>query len=223
MTDEFEELMGHVNKLREKYLLTILGVLIVVVVVLVIWFYYKLSILERTTCKTFNDLYPKMNGQIRSIIPKKKEFQYYFRDYYIKTAYNACNTDKYSHSVVSTCALRTVLKQGARGLDFEVYSINDRPCVASSTSDKYTVKETYNKVDFSDILSIISNYAFTPGGCPNHKDPIILHLRFRSRNQNMYRNFAKILDKHKKLLLPSKYENEAGGTNIGAVPLMRLW
>ena len=58
--------------------------------------------------------------------------KYMFRDYYIRTAYNACCTGQW-HSVVSTYALRDVIKQGARCLDFEIYSLQDQPVVATST------------------------------------------------------------------------------------------
>ena len=80
-----------------------------------------------------------MNGHIKSI-NNSEDFKYMFRDYYIKTAANCCNTGDYQ-SAMSLCALRDVIKQTLRGLDFEIYSINNEPSVATSTIDKYTVKK----------------------------------------------------------------------------------
>ena len=83
--------------------------------------------------------------------------------------------------MVSTCALRNVIKDGVRGLDFEIYSINNQPVVGTSTIDKYTVKEVYNRVYFKDAMGVIANYAFSRGSCPNPDDPIVIHLRFMSK------------------------------------------
>jgi hypothetical protein len=80
-------------------------------------------------------------------------------DYYIKSAYNACSGGNYKNGYVDTCTLKDLLKQGVRGLDFEIYSIDDEPVVATSTSDNCWVKETFNSVPFGDVLNIIRDYA----------------------------------------------------------------
>jgi hypothetical protein len=118
--------------------------------------------------------------------------------------------------------LKTLLKQGVRGLDFEIFSINDGPVVATSTSDSYYVKETFNYIDFVDVMDIIRDYAFATSTAPNSRDPIIIHLRIKSTNQTMYQNFAKLLEKYDSILLSKDYDSENHGKNFGNVPLQNL-
>jgi hypothetical protein len=175
-------------------------------------------------------LYPKVNGKLRPIasnINIDETLKYKLRDYYIKTAYNCCSGGHYKNSVVSTCNLIDVIKQGVRGFDFEVYSMNNVPIVAASTDDSYYVKETYNYVTFASVMSVLQNYAYSGSTCPNPKDPIIMHLRMKSKNYDMYNALAKILDGHDNILLDASfsYENTGGNeviNNLGAVPLLNL-
>ena len=213
--------MDFINKLKDKYIVTILTIMIIGILIALVFFYYGVFNLENTTCKTYDEMYTVINPHIRSIT-EAENFKYMFRDYYIKTAANCCNTGNVKNGVVSTCALRNVIKDGVRGLDFEVYSMDDRPVVASSTLDKYTVKELYNKVDFEDVMGVIVNYAFSRGSCPNPEDPIIIHIRFMSQNQSMYETLASIFKQHEKRLLPSKYQYENGRENFGEIPLLQL-
>jgi hypothetical protein len=123
---------------------------------------------------------------------------------------------------VDTCNLKSLLKQGVRGLDFEIFSINDGPVVATSTSDSYYVKETFNYVNFVDVMNILRDYAFSTSTAPNSNDPIIIHLRIKSTNQAMYQNFAKLLENYDSILLSKDYDSENNGTNFGNVPLKNL-
>jgi|UniRef100_A0A6C0IL51 hypothetical protein len=213
--------MDFINKLKDKYIVTILTIMIIGILIALVFFYYGVFNLENTTCKTYDEMYTAINPHIRSIT-EAENFKYMFRDYYIKTAANCCNTGNVKNGVVSTCALRNVIKDGVRGLDFEIYSMNDRPVVASSTLDKYTVKELYNKVDFEDVMGVIVNYAFSRGSCPNPDDPIIIHIRFMSQNQTMYETLASIFKQHEKRLLPSGFHYENRRQNLGEAPLLRL-
>lgn len=221
-SNPLEDMVNNMSNMKEKYVVGILfGIIIIVIIVLVI-FYYKLFNLEKSTCKHLSNMYPEQNGHIVSISPNSDDSKYMFRDYYIKTAANCCSTGDIKAGVVSTCALRDVIKQGARGLDFEIYSVDGQPVVGTSTLDKYTVKETYNKVFFKDALGVIVNYAFTSGSCPNPDDPIIIHLRFKSRSQDMYQNLGKIFKEQERYLMGPKYYFENNYSNFGEVPLLKL-
>jgi Ca2+-binding EF-hand superfamily protein len=118
--------------------------------------------------------------------------------------------------------LKDLLKQGIRGLDFEIFSIDEQPVVATSTSDSYFVKETFNYINFSDIMNIIRDYAFSTSTAPNALDPIIIHLRIKSENQQMFQNFAKLLENYDQLLLSKDYDSEYYGKNFGTVQLSKL-
>jgi hypothetical protein len=170
-------------------------------------------------CKNMDEMFGTLNGKIISIDATNELYQYSLRDYYIKSAYNACSGGNYKNGYVNTCILKDLLKQGVRGLDFEVYSIDDQPVVASSTSESYCVKETFNSVPFSEVLNIIRDYAFANSTAPNQLDPIILHLRIKSSNTEMYDNFAKLLEGYDSMLMGKQYSFENQAKNFGAVKL----
>jgi len=199
------------------YLVTI--TLMIILIAFLYYFYY--SFLRSKECSTMNSIYGDLNGKIRSI-DNSEQFNYTFKDYYIKTAYNCCSGGNYRNDYVDTCILKALLKQGVRGLDFEIFSIEDKPVVATSTSDSYYIKETFNYVDFGDVMKIIRDYAFSTATAPNALDPIIIHLRIKSNNQEMYKNFAKLLEGFDSLLMSKDYDSEYYGQNFGNVEIQKL-
>ena len=199
-------------------LITFITFLIILISFLVYFYYSRLRSRE---CNKMKSIYGDLNGKIRSI-DDTEQFKYTFKDYYIKSAYNCCSGGNYRNDYVDTCNLKALLKQGVRGLDFEIFSINDGPVVATSTSDSYYVKETFNYIDFVDIMDIIRDYAFATSTAPNSRDPIIIHLRIKSTNQTMYQNFAKLLEKYDSILLSKDYDSENHGKNFGNVPIQNL-
>lgn len=198
----------------------IVGITLMIMLIAILYYFYY-SGLRKRECNNMNALYGDLNGKIRSI-DDSELFNYAFRDYYIKSAYNCCSGGSYKNDFVDTCNLKSVLKQGVRGLDFEIFSINDKPVVATSTSDSYYVKETFNYVYFGDVLNIIRDYAFASSTAPNAQDPIIIHLRIKSTNQTMYKNFATLLKDYENILLSKDYGFEYYGKNFGTVEIRKL-
>ena len=181
-----------------------------------------LTRLQTKECDFMNDIYGNLNGNIRSITANDPDCSGNLNEYYIKTAYNSCSGGSYKNDVVDICNLKAVLKQGVRGLDFEIYSIDNKPVVATSTTDNYYIKETYNSVDFSDVMNTIQNYAFSGSTAPNFTDPIIVHLRFMSNNQSMYTNLATLFKSYDSILLGKEYSYETAGHNLGGEPLLNF-
>ena len=203
-------------------------IVLILFILMAINLYFDMN-LESSTCSYMDNMYSKIDGKLRPISTNKSDatLQHNLRDYYIKTAYNCCSGGHYKNSVVSTCNLIDVIKQGVRGLDFEIYSLNNVPIVAVSTDPSYYVKETYNYIEFSSVMTIIQSYAYSASNCPNPYDPIIMHLRIKSTNNDMYTALAKILETYDNILLDSSFSYEYTGgnsvsNNMGAVPLMQL-
>jgi hypothetical protein len=90
--------------------------------------------------------------------------------------------------------LSSIIAQGVRCLDFEIFSINDIPVVATSTSKSYNEKETYNSVPFSKVIDIISKEAFSKEYAPNAEDPLFIHLRIKSNNVKMFWALNQMID-----------------------------
>jgi len=193
---------------------------------------------QSSECKKMDTLYADKISNIQNVVPVDlktcNDQCYTLRDYYIKTAYNCCSGGSYKNDYVDTCILKDILKQGVRCLDFEIYSIDDNPVIATSTEDSYFIKETYNSVPFEDFMNIIASNAFTASTVPNPTDPLILHMRIKSSNQNMFTKMAAILKMYDYLTLSPKYSYEYtqcnGDTdaqkcyanNLGTVPLNEL-
>jgi len=193
-----------------------------IILIIFIGYMIYLSRLQNNECNYMNSLYPSVDGYIRPITANDPDCSANLFDYYIKTAYNACSGGNYKNDFVNICNLKALIKQGVRGLDFEVYSINNQPVVATSTIDNYYVKETFNYVDFGSVMDTIVNYAFSGGTCPNPTDPLIIHLRFMSNNQEMYTNLSTIFASYTNYMLGPNYSYESEGLNLGNTPLLSL-
>ena len=211
-----------IKNMKEDFISNIiLGFILLLVIMMIVYIIY-LTKLQSRECSYINDLYGDLNGNLRSINLNDPDCSGNLNEYYVKTAYNACSGGSYKNDVVDICNLKAVLTQGVRGLDFEIYSIDNDPVVATSTSDNYYIKETYNSVSFSDVMKTIKNYAFSGSTAPNPRDPIIIHLRFMSNNQSMYSNLANIFKSYDSILLGKEYSYETSGHNLGGEPLLNF-
>ena len=221
-TQQFSDLKNKLLNLKENTISLFILFVIVIIIILAICYYLYNKNLYSSECKFMTNIYGTLNNKIKSINIKYNTFNNNLLDYYIKTAYNCCSGGNYKNDYVNTCNLINVLKQGCRGLDFEIYSIDDNPVVATSTSNNYYVKETYNYVKFSEVMHILSNYAFSQSTAPNCTDPIIIHLRILSNNQKMFSKFAHLFESYNNLLLGKTYSYENQGKNIGNIPILNL-
>lgn len=209
------------------YSTLIIGILILVV--LIIWGTNKLT-LNATNCKNMNTLYKNMPSKLVPYLTVLKDnadenfdLEQHRRigDFYIKTAYNCCCAGNFKNDFVDICALENCIKQGARCLDFEIYSVKNEPVIAASSVDDDTVKETYNSVSFGDAMSTVANMAFD---VPSNKDdPLLINLRIMSNNAVIYNKIAKIInDTLKNHMLPTCNAFSNRGKNAGDIPIGAL-
>ena len=216
-----ESLIKSVSQLKESTAVLLITVITLMIILIALIYYFYYSRKKSNNCKTMDSIYGDSNGKIQSI-DDSEQFNYTFKDYYIKSAYNCCSGGNYKNDYVDLCVLKDLLKQSVRGLDFEIFSIDDQPVVATSTSDSYYVKETFNYINFVDVMNVIRDYAFSTSTAHNSSDPIIIHLRIKSTNQNMYQNFAKLLENYDSISLSKDYDSEYYGKNFGNVELRKL-
>lgn len=200
-------------------------VIIIIVILIIIGLIIYVTTIAKKDAKncsrmaSINENFPKLG----SILDNDDNFKYNFRDYYIKTAYNACSAGKYKNDFVNICALKNVIKQGVRCLHFEIYSLDDKPVISTSTSDDFFTKETYNYVNFIDVIQTINSLAFSAGNCTNFNDPLILYFNIKSNNKKIYDIMANVLyNEVNRRLLDKNYSYENGGNNLGQIPLQEL-
>jgi hypothetical protein len=219
MTAMWENTAKLMTNLDEQFQTYLIFMIITIIVIAYLWYLSYIASLKTKECDYMSKLYPDVNGYIAPISANKLDFSYKLFDYYIKTAYNACSGGSYKNDYVDICSLKAIIKQGVRCLDFEVYSLDNEPVVASSTTDSYFVKETFNSVPFSKVMEIIDGYAFANGTSSNPTDPLIIHLRIKSTNQEIYTKLATIFSNYKKML-GVKYSYISTNKNIGLEPLI---
>jgi hypothetical protein len=215
------DIIKSVSQMKDSTTVLLYTVITLMIILIAILAYLYYTGKRSKNCKTMDAVYGDLNGKIKSI-DSSDQFNYTFKDYYIKTAYNCCSGGNYKNDYVDLCAMKDLLKQGVRGLDFEIFSIDDQPVIATSTSDNYYVKETFNYINFVDAMNVIRDYAFSTSTAPNSLDPIIIHLRIKSTNQIMYQNFAKLLENYDSILLSKDYDSEFYGKNFGDVEIRKL-
>ena len=189
---------------------------------IVSWCLSRLNKNEKN-CKLISDVYSKF-PLISSLNASALTINNKLHDYYVKTAYNCCSSGNYKNDFVNICALKNCIKQGARCLDFEIYSIDKKPVIAtSSTGVNYKYKETYNYVDFSKAMAIIDTYAFSSATCPNPDDPLILHFRIMSNITIIHDMIAtSIYNSLGNRLLDKNFSYEMRGLNIGTYGIASL-
>ena len=159
-----------------------------------------------------------IDNKLTSMNPEDSQSRFKLRDYYIKSAYNAFNPDKFKNSTVSMDACLYVIARGCRCIDFEVFSVDNQPVIASSSVNSFNYKETYNHIPVSEAFEVLGSYAFSGSKCPNPGDPFIIHMRIMSRNVTMYDNLAKAIAQSKTMarnLLGAKYGREYHSKDLG--------
>jgi len=198
-----------------------IGIFIMIFILLLVlwWIRTKLS-LDEKNCKSMDGLWSDF-PLVRTINTYNAEYQYALRDYYIKTAYNCCAAGQYKNDFVNICALKDCIKQGVRGLDFAIYSVDNKAVVAISTNEDFSIKESYNSIPFETAMAVIRDYAFSGSTCPNPGDPLLLHFRIMTQNVGVCNSMAKSLyNTLESRLLDKKYSYEYSGKSLPSEPLL---
>jgi hypothetical protein len=221
-TPQTKDYLSSLKNMDEDFQCYMITAIIFILLIFMVGYIIYLTRLNSSECDYMNNLYSAVNGKIRPISSNDPDCSGNLYDYYIKTAYNACSGGSYKNNFVDVCNLKAVINQGVRCLDFEVYSVDNEPVVATSTQDDFYIKETFNSVHFSDVMKTIKDYAFAGGTCPNSTDPLLIHLRIKSNNQAIYTKMAEIFKAYDNEMLGKEYSFENGNTNLGSVPLLQL-
>ena len=185
-------------------LIITLGVIILVLLVLFGWIFDRLGLKERS-CTKLDIFYPKLtnqsyfnNGNIMKSDARTSfdNSNNMLLNYNVKSAYNCCCGDGYKNNFVALCALEKCISNGCRFLDFEIYSYNNDPIVASSTANSNYIKETYNALLLTEVLTTITENAFDGQKTLCSNDPLILNFRIMSTNLTMLENMGTIFEEY---------------------------
>jgi hypothetical protein len=235
-----DETMNNMNEAKEAFQKMLKdknkwGFLFLILVILfVIWLLF-LYIREKLNLQVWNNntmvnSYNVLDGP--SIGPIGNNHKFLLRDYYVASSYNSCCGGNIEKDFVDMTPLRTVISQGARLLDFEIYSKNGEPIVAAgpgpNPNGKYCLKGTYNSIPFQKAMNGVSMFAFNGAYSPNATDPLFLSFRIKTNNGNIYPIMANIIKKvFTGRFLGPKYSNnglynKSGSDIIANIPLLNL-
>ena len=219
MIDKLKDLYANALQNSDITIEYILYLIIFVLIVIIIMFARNTLNMKHNNCNKLNKIYTNF-PTISPVSSNASVLNNSLRDFYIKTAYNCCSPGYFKNSFVDLCALKKIIQQGARCLDFEIYSVDDEPVIATSTESEFDIKETYNSVEFSKAMSMVRDYAFSFATCPNPTDPLILHFRIKSNNKVIYKKMARSIQKYlESYVLDKDYSYESDGHNLSALPI----
>ena len=198
-------LLTYFNSLHnsENVLIT-LGVIILLLLILFGWIFDRLGLKERS-CTKLDIFYPKLTNQSYfnngNILKSNARTSFdnsnnMLINYNVKSAYNCCCGDGYKNNFVALCALEKCISNGCRFLDFEIYSYNNDPIIASSTANSNYIKETYNALLLTEVLTTITENAFDGQKTLCSNDPLILNFRIMSTNLTMLEKMGTIFEEY---------------------------
>jgi len=173
-------------------------------IVLVGWIFDRLGLKEKS-CTKLDIYYPSPTNE--SYFNNDREIKSSGKaifdnsnstlvNYHVKSAYNCCCGDGYKNNFVALCALEKCIGNGCRFLDFEIYSYNNDPIVASSTANSNYIKETYNALLLSEVLTTITENAFDGVKTICANDPLILNFRVMSTNLSMLEKMGDLFEEY---------------------------
>jgi hypothetical protein len=208
VTDYFKQLVAESGITGITIITSV--IIIMLLLTLFIWIFHKIG-LKDETCNKFstnstsasNVSYFDNNQTIKSdALPYFDNSYCILINYFVKSSYNSCCGGEYKNNFVSLCALEKCINDGCRFLDFEIYSYNNIPIVASSTANNNYIKETYNALLLDEVLKTINDLAFTSDndnknkGTACHNDPLILNFRVMSTNITMLQKMGELFEKY---------------------------
>ena len=206
--------------------LQLLKIMLIVVLVLTIGIFVGYIIIQ-LRLKSANNKQSEeqltLPNHIQGFDPMNGKYQHKLRDYYIMSSYNSCCGGGFNKNFVDYEPLKNVIKRGARVLDFEIYSYQNKTVVAASSTNNFFVKGTYNSLPFSDVMDKVNTYAFSDATCPNPQDPLFLHFRIKSTQPHVYTDMTKVIyQTFLRRKLGKEYAYEYDGENMGLVPIKDL-
>lgn len=193
--------------------------------IMVITYYFSQRNKYTNNCNRMDSKVDKRTEKmtIGGIKPNDKRYQERLTNYYVKSSYNSCCAGDFKNDFVNLCALRDNIKLGARLLDFEIYSVDGKPVVAASSSNEFTIKETYNYLTIYEVMELIGTNAFGSATCPNSNDPLFINLRIKTSRTDIYPTIADAIKTHLgNRLLSSDFGNEQASAKLNNTSLKDL-
>jgi len=176
------------KEILEKYK-TYISIFVIIAIIVVLLFYITSKInLKKGNCERINN-----NEQLQ--LSPMSDSDEKLNNFFIKTAYNCCCTGNFKNDYVDLCSLKNCAFQGVRALDFQIYSLNNKPVISASSVKTNKYKEIYNYLAFYDTMLNVKRYFIDDSTtASNNTDPLFLIFRLYSTNQKIYDDMGDALN-----------------------------
>lgn len=215
-SSKVKEIFQQAMQNKDTALFWIVMVLFFVALGYLLYYGYVQSHMLSNDIIYMNTLYPAINPDLTSI---DSTYTNPLLDYYIYGSYNSCSGGDYKDGYVSLDVLQSVLRQGARFIDLQIFNESGQPVVATSINGNNNyVKTSNNSIPFGQVMESLVNNAFNDTA-PNKNDPLLLHLRVMSNQVAIYDQMADIFKQYDDRMLSSSTSYNDGNTNFGTFTL----
>ena len=171
--------------------------LIILFFIFLMFLYYisqKLS-LKKNNCQRIQGIITENTGTNNIETINEINLNDTINKFFIKTAYNCCCAGNFKNDYVDICALKNCAYQGVRALDFQIYSLKNKPIISASTMNTNKYKEIYNYLNFYETMVNVKRFFLNdPTYSSNLKDPLFLIFRLYSTNSVIYDIMANTLN-----------------------------
>lgn len=159
-----------------------------IILLVIVIFIYNVTNRRTNICNIYDNFKQEQDNITDKIYPIK------LKDIFIKSAYNCCCIGGIKNDYVDLCALKMCLKNNARCLDFQIFSLNDEPIIAASTSKSFEYKEIYNYLSLGDTLREVNNLFCNKYLAKSDiASPLFLNFRINSNNPLIFNKIHKYI------------------------------
>jgi len=158
---------------------------------LMFYVFYQIIVIRSQHVRNQEDKVENENNnkepfESRPYLESSKVLDLPLKEYVIMSSWNsAVDYD----GIVSLEVLEKVVQRGYRFLDMEIYLTENEPHVGFSSEKSFDTVDSV-PVSFLDVCDMLLAKAFFVS---NKLDPLLLHLRIKSRNTDIYDKIANIL------------------------------
>lgn len=171
--------------------------------------YYNLKKSKTLPAKPLIPLSQKLRDSV-SDHSNNKYGDFYISDYHIFSSFNSAAGGTYENDWVDEDILVNMIDTGARFLDFEIYSMNDKAVIAANDTESCRETGTFNHLALDTVLKRINERAFQG----SNNDPLFLQFRLKTKNKNVLEQLEYGIKKYfNHRLLPKFTGNNRGNIN----------
>lgn len=159
-----------------------LTIIFIFIIIFIIFFLIDIYINRAKKCFTISDVIIN-NNNIKSIETKKHLLDKPFKEFYVNSSHNSYLPCNQNLDIVSLESIKKILLLGARSIELDIHSINNKPVIGHGTTKILTTTH----LPLEDYIDVIVKYGFlTP-------DPLVLFIDVLTKNKFALKKTSEII------------------------------